>query len=354
MTKSESVIEFAVEIDYPKFALSARESVPLSGVTALVGESGAGKSTLLRILAGIERSARGTVRFRDRIWMDTDAGVFVPAHMRAVGVVFQEGRLFPHLSVSGNLVYGFKRRRGREGSSWDEVCDALDLGPLLDRQTQNLSGGEQQRVALGRALLSAPELLLLDEPLASLDSDSKEEIIPYLRRVISGFGLPAIYISHSREELKTLVDNILTVQDGRIVSRSADEAGPDHRQLLRAAVVRDLGPGLLECRIGHDEVVARIEGEASAVPGSNTILAFMDTDLAVSLSGDPNAISAGTIAATVETVEQGACGSDLVLTLATDGGKIKIRQFCGPPQVQKPVPGQRVGVAFIRSPRCLR
>ena len=351
MTKSEDCLEFSIKIEFLKFNLNVAERIPLDGVTALVGESGAGKSTLLRVIAGIERTAQGTVRFRGRTWMDSDAGVFVPAHRRAVGIVFQEGRLFSHFSVKGNLDYGFRRNRGRDGPNWDEVCSALDLDPLMNRKVNTLSGGEQQRVALGRALLSAPELLLLDEPLASLDSDSKDEIIPYLRRVISAFRLPAIYISHSREELRTLVDNILTVSNGKIVQRNDGAAEVGQRQLINGIMGKPLGGGLAMCKIGRSEVMARLENPVAE--GTKVALAFLDTDLAVAEVGWPAQLNAGEISAVIDRVEIGGSGHDANLVLETEGGPIRIKVHLRQGGGSELVKGLRVAAVFIRPPHVM-
>ena len=348
--KSSDRLEVSIAIDFPKFRLDVAESIPLDGVTALVGESGAGKSTMLRVIAGIERSAKGTVRFRDRTWMDSDAGVFVPTHRRAVGIVFQEGRLFSHLDVKGNLGYGYRRNRGRDGPGWDEVCDALDLDPLMFRKVQTLSGGEQQRVALGRALLSAPELLLLDEPLASLDTDSKDEIIPYLRRVISTFRLPAIYISHSREELRTLVDNILTIRGGKIAERNGGEMDSGQRQLLNATMGTAVGGGMAFCRIGSRQILVRVETPVEE--GTEVMLAFLDSDLAVSDAGAATGLSAGAIPATVNQVRTGA-RHDAVLTLATAGGPVMARVHFMPGEDPDLGEGRTLELIFVRAPHLM-
>ena len=350
MMKSSDRLEVSITIDFPKFRLDVEESIPLDGVTALVGESGAGKSTMLRVIAGIERTAKGTVRFRDRVWMDSGAGVFVPTHRRAVGIVFQEGRLFSHLDVKGNLGYGFRRNRGRDGPGWDEVRDALDLDPLMFRKVQTLSGGEQQRVALGRALLSAPELLLLDEPLASLDTESKDEIIPYLRRVISAFGLPAIYISHSREELRTLVDNILTIRNGRIAERNGAGADAGQRQLLNATMGTAIGGGMALCRIGSHEVLVRLETPVGE--GTKVMLAFLDSDLALSDTGGRAGFSAGAIPATIDHVRTGE-SHDAVLTLATEGGPVSARVHFRPGEDLDLARGRTLEIVFVRPPHLL-
>jgi molybdate transport system ATP-binding protein len=186
-------------------------------VTAVFGPSGAGKTTLLHILAGLVRPASGRISVDDRVWLDTARGVCLPPHERAVGYVFQEGRLFPHMSVRHNLTYGEAFAKTRAAlAPFDEVVDLLGLAPLLTRRTRNLSGGEQQRVAIGRALLARPRLMLMDEPLASLDAARRAEILPYLDRLRARFAIPTLYVSHSAEEVERLADEVATIEDGRI------------------------------------------------------------------------------------------------------------------------------------------
>jgi molybdate transport system ATP-binding protein len=207
------------EVSFPGFHLEARLEVPENGVTVLFGPSGSGKTTLLRCLAGLERSPKGFMQFAGTLWQDEARGIFVPVHERSIGLVFQEPRLFPHLNVRSNLLYGFKRVPERERRIFlDEVVEILNLAHLLDRRPRFLSGGEGQRVAIGRALLTSPKLLLMDEPLASLDHEHKREILPYIRRLQTTWSLPIIYVSHSLEEILQLVDSLILLKEGRVVA----------------------------------------------------------------------------------------------------------------------------------------
>jgi molybdate transport system ATP-binding protein len=186
-------------------------------VTALFGRSGAGKTTLVNLIAGLAKPKRGHIRLDDGALVDTASRINVPAHKRGVGYVFQEGRLFPHLSVRGNLDYG--RRFGRGGGApLDEIADLLDIAPLLDRRPADLSGGEKQRVAIGRALLANPRLLLMDEPLASLDQRLKGEILPYIERLRDEMRLPIVYVSHAVEEVARLADTLVLLDGGRVIA----------------------------------------------------------------------------------------------------------------------------------------
>lgn len=205
------VLSFDLSLRRDGFALSLTERIPLDGVTAVTGPSGAGKTTLLRCLAGLERGASGSVRLGDDVLQDETR--FVPPHARGVGYVFQEARLFPHMSVARNLAYG-ARRRGVAQERIEEIVRLLDLAPLLDRRPGGLSGGESRRVALGRVLASQPRVLFLDEPMTGLDSARKAEIMPHIVRATHGLGLPALLVSHAEDEIQTLADRVLKIEEG--------------------------------------------------------------------------------------------------------------------------------------------
>jgi molybdate transport system ATP-binding protein len=208
-----------LQLEFGRFALDVDFDIELSGVTGLFGPSGGGKSTLLRVIAGHETRARGKVRFDGSTWQDSSAGLFLPAWRRAVGYVFQDARLFPHLDVAGNLRYAEKRASGEGGDiRFDDVVDAFDLTALMGEHTDTLSGGEVQRVALARTLLTRPRLLLLDEPLAALDRRRKRDILPYLEALPKRFGVPAIYVSHTVGEIARLTENVLVMDGGRLVA----------------------------------------------------------------------------------------------------------------------------------------
>lgn len=207
------------DLAFQPFTLAARFDIPAHGVSALFGPSGAGKSTLLRCIAGLERAPGGALRLGDELLQDDETGLFVPPYERRFAFVFQEPRLFAHLSVEGNLQFAYKRVVRRQRTiEWRQVIELLDLEPLLGRAVDHLSLGEQQRVAIGRALLSSPRLLLMDEPLASLDRQRKQEILPYIRRLSSDLRLPMLYISHSLAEILPLAQNLLLMRQGRIVA----------------------------------------------------------------------------------------------------------------------------------------
>ena len=176
-------------------------------VVAIAGRSGAGKTTVLNAIAGLVRPQAGHIRIDDRVLYDSARGIDLPPHRRRIGYVFQDARLFPHLDVRRNLLYGRHGGHGAPRFGFDAVVDLLGIAPLLARRTRNLSGGEAQRVAIGRALLSQPSMLLFDEPLSALDQARREELIPYLQRVRDEIRLPIVYVSHHPDEVRRVADS---------------------------------------------------------------------------------------------------------------------------------------------------
>ncbi len=208
-------IEARFRIDRGDFSLDVDLTIPGSGVTALFGPSGCGKTTLLRAMAGLERAPDGYLRVGDAVWQD--AGHFLAPYQRRLGYVFQEPSLFPHLTVRRNLEYGLKRlEAGDRKVSLEQAVDLLGIGHLLERRPHQLSGGEQQRVAIARALSTSPAMLLLDEPLAALDSQRKAEILPYLDSLHRSLSIPVLYVSHSRREVARMADHLVLLRDGRV------------------------------------------------------------------------------------------------------------------------------------------
>jgi molybdate transport system ATP-binding protein len=188
-------------------------------VTGLFGSSGAGKTSLINMIAGLMRPDRGTIAIDEEVLDDTAAGLHIAPHRRRIGYVFQDLRLFPHLDVRHNLDYGRRMNRlARDPAGETRIIDLLDIGDLLDRRPGRLSGGERQRVALGRALLAQPRLLLLDEPLGSLDEERKAEILPYLIRLRDETGVPMVYVSHDPDEMRRLASQIVILQRGRVAA----------------------------------------------------------------------------------------------------------------------------------------
>jgi molybdate transport system ATP-binding protein len=235
------------------FALDAGFAAPTPGVTAIFGPSGCGKSTLLAAIAGLLRPQAGRVALDGDVMFDSGANVFVPAEHRRCGLVFQDARLFPHLSVASNLRYGMRRApRHAVGPGLDEVVELLGIGHVLARRPLGLSGGERQRVALGRALLSRPRLLLMDEPLAALDAARKAELLPFLARVRDRLSIPLLYVTHSLEEVDRLAESLVLMQAGRVVASGSLEALSTRTDLALLSRRRDAGVVLGCTVLAHD------------------------------------------------------------------------------------------------------
>ncbi|HEV3176608.1 MAG TPA: molybdenum ABC transporter ATP-binding protein [Stellaceae bacterium] len=212
-----------IEVDVQKrlgaFELAAQFTAPSTGITALFGRSGAGKTTLVNALAGLIRPDRGRIAIDDEILFSAADGIDRPPERRRLGYVFQEGRLFPHYSVRGNLGYGMPRGQPRDPTlSFEAVVELLRLEPLLRRRPHDLSGGEKQRAAIGRALLADPRLLLMDEPLASLDLAHRAEILPFIEELRDRLHIPIVYVSHAMEEVVRLADTLVLMSEGRVAA----------------------------------------------------------------------------------------------------------------------------------------
>ena len=328
-----STLSVSVRLSLGEFALDVDHGIALQGLTALLGPSGSGKTTLLRVIAGLERRARGRVAYGDEVWQGDGGARFVPAHRRGVGYVFQEARLFPHLSVEGNLRFAERRSRTvASGIGSDEVIRALDLAALLARHPASLSGGERQRVAIARTLLARPRFLLMDEPLAALDSPRRMEILPYIARLPEAFRVPVLYVTHAVEEAARLASRVLVLAAGRPVA-----AGPIAEVLERldfeplgrfeASVVftakvsghdREYGLTLLEHR-GQRLVMPRVAVD----PGRDLRLRVRARDIVLA-TVRPEGISArnvleGWVAAVAEE------GSSAVAEVLVDIGGARLR-----------------------------
>ncbi|MBF9048682.1 molybdenum ABC transporter ATP-binding protein [Roseobacter sp. HKCCD9010] len=251
---------------FPDMELALNCTIP-NGVTAFFGPSGAGKTSVLRVVAGLETPDEGVVEIGDHRVLDTDAKINVPTAARRIGYVFQEPRLFPHLSVAANLRYGQARSETRAlPLGFDDLVALLGLDALLDRRPATLSGGEGQRVALGRALLSGPDLLLMDEPLSALDARRKAELLPYFERLRDQLGLPILYVSHDVAEVTRLADTIVLMEKGQMRS-----IGPAAEIIAGgetgSQISRDLAGAILNVTIaGHDPTDGLTEARIGSQP----------------------------------------------------------------------------------------
>ncbi|MFL1559017.1 molybdenum ABC transporter ATP-binding protein [Pseudomonas sp. O64] len=272
------MIDVRLHLTYSGFALNVDLHLPGRGVTALYGHSGSGKTTCLRCIAGLERAADGFVQVNDDVWQDSRNGVFMPPHKRALGYVFQEASLFPHLSVRANLEFGLKRIAPQQRRvDMAQATELLGIGHLLDRHPQHLSGGERQRIGIARALLTSPQLLLMDEPLAALDSQRKSEILPYLERLHDELDIPVLYVSHAQDEVARLADHIVLLSDGKALA-----SGPISETLARLDLPIALG----------DDAGVVINGTVSAYDEHYQLLTLQlpDSPLQVRVAHAPLAV----------------------------------------------------------------
>ncbi len=262
-----ATLSLHIDLRLDDFVLSVAEDLQLEDVTVLFGPSGAGKTTLLRIIAGLENRAAGRIALNNAIWQDREPRQFIPPHLRSLGYVFQDGRLFRHLSVEKNLRFSERRATRSDALTLSDVTAALDLTPLLQRYPASLSAGEQQRVAIGRALLRNPALMLMDEPLSALDAKRKAEIIPYIARLPHDFGIPVLYVTHNVEEVTRLATRVVLLAQGQIAAYGD--------------AIEVLGRIDLEPFAGHLETGAVLEARATAHLNGMTTLDVAGQDLRI-------------------------------------------------------------------------
>jgi len=318
-------IEVALHHRFGAFALDAAFRIERPGVTALFGPSGAGKTSVINAVAGLIRPRKGRIVIDGRVVLDTDAGVFVPPQQRRAGYVFQDARLFPHMSVADNLRFGWRRtpnRLGEDGIA--RIVDLLGLGPLLERAPKALSGGEKSRVALGRALLSAPDILLLDEPLAALDAARRSEILPYLGRLRDETKLPMIYVSHAVDEVARLADEIVVIRGGRVEAQGSvfdlltkiDGSIPTLGAVLDARVeVHRAGDGLSVLTFDGGQLIV---SQIARGVGDRVRVRIRAEDILLARE-EPRAISANNVLPTIVSALR-----------AGDGAQTDVQIACGP------------------------
>ncbi len=306
-----------------------------AGVTVLFGQSGSGKTSVIRGVAGLLIPNKGRVSLDGEVLFDTNTGQAVPTHQRRLGYIFQDARLFPHLSVSQNLEYGAKLAGDRqEVITFERVVDMLGIGHLLARRPTGLSGGEKQRVAIGRALLARPRLILADEPLAALDEPRKADILPYFERLRDEVDIPVLYVTHSVAELARLATTVVILQEGRVVQQ-----GPvDHvmsepvgggmgvgiraaGSLLQAHVVRQHEDGLTELAAGDTPLfLPRVD----RAPGSIVRLRVAAHDVILALEKPKGLSALNILAGRIKTIRQGD-GPGALVSLETAAGMVLAR-----------------------------
>ncbi|HEU4621054.1 MAG TPA: molybdenum ABC transporter ATP-binding protein [Burkholderiaceae bacterium] len=342
------MIELHLVHQQDRFVLDAAFTAPSDGVTAIFGESGAGKTTLIHAVAGLITPRHGRIALNDTVLFDSARGVNLPSEQRGIGVVFQDARLFPHLSVQSNLRYGERRARGRPSiARFDDIVDLLGLRALLSRRPMGLSGGERQRVAIGRALLAQPRLLLLDEPLASLDAPRKAEVLPYLERLRDAFRVPMLYVTHAIDEVLRIADAAVVLHAGVPVA-----VGPVARVMsglhrLPIGGARFEAGTVIEARVdAHDTrhalTMLDAEGLRLRVPrldqptGSRVRVRVRARDVAISLV-EPTQLSFGNAwAATIQAID------------TDDGPYADIRLMCASTEVHAAITRESVERLHLR------
>ena len=327
------MIEARFKLEFASFVLDVDLELPRRGVTAVFGHSGSGKTTLLRCLAGLQRVPGGELSVNGVVWQDTHT--LVPTHRRPLGYVFQEASLFTHLSVRRNLEYGMKRvPPALRRESLETSIELLGIRPLLERATDGLSGGERQRVAIARALAVSPELLLLDEPLASLDVSRKQEILPYLERLHDDLDIPVIYVSHAPDEVARLADHVVLLDNGRVVAQGGLQDTLS-RLDLAGAFADDMGV-VIEATIGaHDDSdhLTRIDFQGGSVhvsrcaevPGSRMRFRIQGRDVSLATQRPEHTSILNVLQARVVELADAAVAGQVLVKLDVGGTPIIAR-----------------------------
>jgi molybdate transport system ATP-binding protein len=327
-----STLSLNVALDRPGFALRVAAELALTGITALFGPSGSGKTTLLRIVAGLEHEASGSVAFDGETWQS--GARCVPTHRRRVGYVFQDGRLFSHMTVAQNLAFALRRSTAEARPSIDleRAIEALDLRPLLERRAPSLSGGEQQRVAIARALLRNPRLLLMDEPLSSLDVKRKREILPHIEALPALFGVPVLYVTHNLDEVARLASDVVLLAEGRVAAYG------NVAEVFERTDLGSLTGGLEAGVVLGARVAAHADGVATLLVGTQQLRVPMATaevgatrpiridarDVAIATARPEKLSIRNVLRGTIRRIEHGS-NMNVELLLEVDGQHLRAR-----------------------------
>jgi molybdate transport system ATP-binding protein len=329
------MLEVSAQKAFGQFQLDARIELPTPGVVALFGRSGSGKTSLINVIAGLLEPDSGHVALDSAVLLDTARRVNIAPERRRIGYVFQDSRLFPHLSVADNLHYGMNRTRAQPFVHSSAVVDLLDLGALMQRRTHQLSGGERQRVAIGRALLSQPRLLLLDEPLASLDAARREEVLPYLESLRDQLSIPMVYVSHDFDDVLRLATHLVLMESGRAVAQGNIEDMSLHagvRGIIGAEAVGaiidgtvlgiDPVSGLTRVHVGGGELKVQ---SAPRAPGSKLRVQLLARDLIVATQPPEHLSVRNALQGSIKEISSDDADSDLI---AVDiGGSLVIARI---------------------------
>ena len=312
--------------------IAAEFESDVGGITALHGRSGTGKTSIVNMIAGLDTPDSGRITLGDLVLFDSNKGIDLPPHLRRIGYVFQEDRLFPHLTVRRNLLYGASRASHSDTVlNFDAVVDMLGIASLLDRQPHHLSGGEKQRVAIGRALLSGPEILLMDEPLVNLDMERRGEILPFIEKLRDATGIPVLYVSHATEEIIRLADIVVMISDGKSVAVGPVEDVMS-RLDLRPLTGRYEAGAVLNVRVGEyslDDGLSSLNfaGGALLVPqvdtpiGHDLRVRVRARDVSIALT-PPHGISILNVfpGKILDMAETGTAQMDVLIDIALPGG----------------------------------
>lgn len=332
-----SPITARLRLQKPGFDLDIDLQLPGRGVSALFGPSGSGKTTCLRCLAGLERAEEAYIEVAGDVWQDSARGLFVPPHQRRLGYVFQEASLFEHLCVRDNLLYGWKRVPAAQRKvQMDQACALLGIDALLQRRPAELSGGERQRVGIARALLTSPGLLLMDEPLAALDSARKNDILPYLERLHRELEIPMVYVSHSQDEVARLADHLVLLDGGRVQASGPIGATlarldlPLARQADASVVIEgqvgryDASYQLLTLGLPASSLQLRVT-HAPLPPGSRLRVAIQARDVSLSLQQEHQSSILNRLPVTVVALADAAHSAHVLVSLDADGTPLLAR-----------------------------
>lgn len=325
-------LRVTLQHQFPGFSLDLDFDVP-EGITVLFGRSGSGKSTVLRAIAGIFKPDHARIVLSDRVLCDSETGPCLPPHKRRIGMIFQDARLFPHLTVAQNLAFG--RRFSKRDVPQHEVAkmvEMLGIGALLDRHPEGLSGGEQQRVAIGRALLSGAEMILADEPLAALDDARKAEILPYFERLRDEIAIPVLYVSHSPAEVARLATTVIALEAGRVIGQGSAEAVLGNPAVLpvgakgagaviRAKVLAHHPDGLTELSAGGE---ALFLPHLAADPGAEIRLRIAAHDVILAPERPTGLSALNILTGTIVEMSE-AQGSAVLVALQTGAGRVLAR-----------------------------
>lgn len=309
-----------------EFSLDVEFEAP-DGITVLFGESGSGKTTTINAIAGLQTNCEGKVTLTDRVLFDSDSNTYLKPYQRKIGYIFQESRLFPHLTVEQNLNYAKRFKNVDKSVDFNHIVELLGIKHLLKRSPNSLSGGEKQRVAIGRALLSAPDLILADEPLAALDGARKAELLPYFKKLNRELGIPMLYVTHSPEEVLELADHVIALEQGRIVTQ-----GPAREVMTNSKVARTANRAIkstLTTRLvaQHADGLSELQADTetlfvptlNAPTGSTVCLELVANDLILSAAKVDGISALNQVCGTVGSIETTSSGDVLInVCIATE------------------------------------